>query len=266
MKIIAVDDETRSLNTLKAAIEKAIPNVNAQYFKYAPDALSAVENGFFPDIAFLDVEMPDMSGLVAARRLKSISPEINIIFVSGFPQYAMDAIHLRASGYILKPACAENIKAEIQNLRNPIKDDMTKKLKIRTFQNFDVFKDGKLVEFNRSKSKEILAYLVDRGGTSASYSEIAAILWEDGIYDRSRQKQIQVYIHGMIKNLAGVGADDVIIKNRLGIAIDTEKVDCDSYRFMQGDTSAINSYRGEYMSAYSWAEFANAAFLKMSNI
>ena len=48
---------------------------------------------------------------------------------------------------------------------------------------------------------------------------------------------------------------DLILKNRQGILLNTKIVDCDYYRFLEGDTRAINSFTGQYMSAYSWAEF-----------
>jgi hypothetical protein len=52
-----------------------------------------------------------------------------------------------------------------------------------------------------------------------------------------------------------VGIKDLILKNRQGILLNTKVVDCDYYKFLEGDTRAINSFTGQYMSAYSWAEF-----------
>ena len=45
------------------------------------------------------------------------------------------------------------------------------------------------------------------------------------------------------------------MKNRQGILVNTHIVDCDYYRFLEGDVRAVNSFTGQYMSAYSWAEF-----------
>jgi hypothetical protein len=72
-----------------------------------------------------------------------------------------------------------------------------------------------------------------------------------------------------IKKLYGVGparaaayatmgiytVKDLILQNRQGILLNTKIVDCDYYRFLEGDPRAINSFTGQYMSAYSWAEF-----------
>ena len=54
--------------------------------------------------------------------------------------------------------------------------------------------------------------------------------------------------------LKDAGAEDVIVRGRDEIAIVPESVDCDYYRFLDGDPDAVNLYRGEYMSQYSWVE------------
>ena len=88
-----------------------------------------------------------------------------------------------------------------------------------------------------------------------AYPELAAVLWESGEYDRTQQKNLQVYIASLAKSLNAAGVRDLILKSRSGIVVNTSIVDCDYYRFLDGDTRAINSFAGQYMSAYSWAEF-----------
>ncbi len=68
---------------------------------------------------------------------------------------------------------------------------------VNTFGMFDVFVDGELVLFSRSKSKDLLAYLVDRRGGSCKRSEVFSVLWENRTYDRSMQKQLDVIIRSM---------------------------------------------------------------------
>jgi two-component SAPR family response regulator len=166
-----------------------------------------------------------------------------------------EGIDLRMSGYVMKPVTPEAVKVELENLRNPIEWNNEKRIKILTFGNFDVFVDGALLKFERKQAKEILAILVNKRGTSISYSEIASLLWEDEDYDRTKQKNLQVYIASLVKTLQSVDVKDLILKNRQGIILNTKIVDCDYYRFLEGDIRAINSFSGEYMSAYSWAEF-----------
>ena len=106
-----------------------------------------------------------------------------------------------------------------------------------------------------AKSKEILAYLVDKKGTGVTNAELAAILFEEKEYDRSLQKQMQVYISDLMKVLKDAGASDVVIKKYNSLSVNIDTFQCDYYDFLKMDVYAINSYMGEYMINYSWSEF-----------
>ena len=124
---------------------------------------------------------------------------------------------------------------------------------IKTFGNFDIFVDDKVVVFGRARAKELLAYLVDRQGASITRAEAFSLLWEDGFYDRPMQKQLDVIIRNLKDTLAQHGIDDILEMEKGTLRLIPEKVDCDLFRFLEGDLNAIRSFRGEYMSAYSWA-------------
>ncbi len=256
MKVIGVDDEYHALKALERAIKEALPQCEFCGFQNPEEALDFAKHTPI-DIAFLDLEMRTMHGLILAKKLKDIYGLTNIIFVTGYSEYAMDAFQLRASGYIMKPVQISDIKIEVENLRHIPKEN-EKAVVIKTFGNFEVQVNGKPVIFSRSKSKEILAYLVDRGGTGITVRELASALWEDRDYTRSIQQQIQTYITALIGDLKKVGASDVIIRKRNFLAIDVEKISCDLYSYQRGDIHAVNGYRGEYMANYSWGEFTAA--------
>ena len=134
-----------------------------------------------------------------------------------------------------------------------------KPVRIQCFGNFEVFVKGEPLRFLRSKCKELLAFLVDRRGGCCGAAEIADALWEDGIYDRSRQKQFSVIRADLIKSLKLAEAEYILAVNRDSLAVKPEEFDCDYYMMLAGDSVAINSFAGEYMSAYPWAEFTTAA-------
>ena len=254
MNILAVDDEYYALELMKHALEEVAGGSTVYLCRDVRSALqTATENKI--DVAFLDIHMPEKNGIELARELKLINPKVNIVFATGFSEHMKEGIDLRMSGYIMKPVTSEAVKTELENLRNPIEWSNEKRIKILTFGNFDIFVDGNPLKFERKQAKEILAYLVDKRGTSATYPELAAMLWEDEEYDRTKQKNLQVYIASLVKTLHSVDITDLILKNRQGILLNTKIVDCDYYRFLEGDTRAINSFTGQYMSAYSWAEF-----------
>jgi len=254
MNILAVDDEYYALELMKNALTQVAGGATVYLCRDVRSALqTATENKI--DVAFLDIHMPEKNGIELALDLKRLNPKVNIIFATGFSEYMKEGIDLRMSGYIMKPVTPEAVRVELENLRNPIEWSNEKRIKILTFGNFDVFVDGTPLKFERKQAKEILAYLIDKRGTSATYPELAAMLWEDEEYDRTKQKNLQVYIASLVKTLHSVNIMDLILKNRQGILLNTKIVDCDYYRFLEGDTRAINSFTGQYMNSYSWAEF-----------
>lgn len=62
------------------------------------------------------------------------------------------------------------------------------------------------------------------------------------------------FISDLRSVFSAVGEDDVIVRSRDSLAVVPAAIDCDYYRFLNGDANAVNRYHGEYMSQYSWAE------------
>ncbi|MDO4547940.1 MAG: response regulator [Clostridia bacterium] len=261
MRILAVDDERTSLNILGRAIREALPEADLRLCLTISEAFEELANDDnLPDVAFLDIEMPGMTGLELAKLIKVRAPRVNIIFVTGYSQYALDAISMRPSGYVMKPADKQCILAELENLRNPPRRKApAKRIRAQCFGDFELFVDEKPVVFARSKSKEMLAYLVDRRGASCSATKIASALWDDGVYDRARQKLFSTIYADMLKALRLVSAENIIKRSGNGMAVDANAFDCDYYMALQGDMVSVNSFMGEYMAAYSWAEFTTGA-------
>ena len=255
MKILCLDDEPLALKMLQISIEKAKPDAQVTAFSKQKELIAEAEsNGC--DVAFLDIHMRGMTGVEVAKKLKEINPKMNIIFVTGFSEYKGDAMDMKASGYIMKPVTAEEVAAELDDLRFPVIPKKNALLRVQCFGNFDVFKpDGLPVHFERSRSKEIFAYLVHRHGSSCTTREIAAALFEDEPYDKKQQSYLQTLISAMIKSLKKIGAESVIVKSYNALSVNVDLLDCDYYRFQELDAGAVNSYQNEYMRQYYWADF-----------
>lgn len=207
------------------------------------------------DAALLDIEMPGINGLELAKRIKDITPDTNIIFVTAFSQYALTAFSVYPSGYLMKPLQAEELKEAFNNLRTPVqyKED---KMRIQCFGKFEVFFHDEPVVFSRTKAKELFAYLVDLRGAAANTGELCSVLWENSKDEVKCKHYLRNLISDLKKTLRDCHAEDVFICKRNHFAIDTSKVECDYYKYCEKDVTAINSYHGEYMKQYSWAEFS----------
>jgi len=252
-----------ALDSLKRTVESAIAGAKVIGFMKPSEALEYArslkisESSPF-DLAFLDIEMGGMNGLQLAKSLKEIFGKVNIVFTTGYSQYAADAFAIHASGYLLKPITAEAVLEALDYLHHPIVQHKDKKIRIQTFGNFEVFADDIPLRFSRSKTKELIAYLVMRNGASCSNNEIVAVLWESRPDSTALQNQFRHLVFDLRKTLKAIGAENILIRRRGVLAIVPEKVSCDLYDFFAGDTIAVNKFMGEFMAQYSWAEFNNA--------
>lgn len=264
MNMIAVDDEKLALELLEDSIAKAVPDADVHAFRKPDEAVEYVRtNGC--DVAFLDIKMRGMTGLELARRLKDICHEVNIIFVTGYSQYTLEAFRLYASDYLLKPATPDTVTQALEHLRVPVKPKREKTIRLQCFGNFEAFSNDSPVHFQRVKTKELLAYLVDRMGASVTMGELMAVLWEDGADTLSRQSNLRNLISDLRTTLSKAGAENVIRKERNTIAIDCSAVDCDYYDFLHHIPYAVNCYQGEYMAQYSWAEISSVSLTRFIN-
>jgi len=265
MTILATDDERHALNTLMQAIQSAEPDASVVGFGSVDESLEFAKNNRV-DVAFLDIQMPEMNGLLFAMNLKEIDSKTNIVFVTGYSHYALDAMELHPSGYVMKPATKEKVVLELENLRYPVLIESDKRMQVQTFGNFEVFVDGLPLKFVSARAKELFAYLIDRRGTSATPVEIAAVLWEDKPYDKSLRNQIQAAISEMMKTLKEHNLTEIINKSWNQISVDKLKVKCDYYDMLEMIPTAVNAYCGEYMANYSWAEMTAAALSSKLNM
>lgn len=256
MLIYIIDDEPFALKASEQVVRRAVPDADLMTFGSGDDALKHIrKTKQYPDTVFSDIEMPGINGLEFAIRLKQLSPRTRIVFVTAYSEYALEAFRVHANGYILKPMNAMRVQEEVREAsKQESIEAEPETLKIRCFGNFEVFWKGKPLKFARRQTKELLAYLIDRKGASCSIEEIAAALWEDYTNEKNTKTQLRILISDLRHTLANIGQEDLLVRSRGQVAVVTEQLDCDYYRMLKGDMDAVNSYQGEYMAQYSWAE------------
>ena len=255
MKFLAVDDERLALEELESLLREVMPEHAVYACSSAKAAIEFADRDTF-DIAFLDIELGSTNGIFLAKQLKDRQPDMHIIFVTSHSHYAVEAFAIHATGYLLKPLQKEQMQREMTFLYREDKHD--KKVKVQTFGGFEVWVAGERVAFKRKKAKELLAYLIERKGVSVTIREAYAVLFEDAVYDRAAKNYFQTILASLKRTLKEVGAGDILLKSYNSLAIDPDTIDCDYYRFLDGDSKTVNSYRGEFMTQYSWAEFSAA--------
>lgn len=257
MRVVSVDDERFVLEDFLEVLDNMPEISEACGFTDADEAFEYIKNNQV-DVAFLDIHMRGTDGIELAKNIKQIKPDVNIVFLTAYSEYSMDAMKMHASGYLLKPVSEEDVREELKDLRKPVLNDNQKRLKAQCFGNFEIYIDGVPCAFRYVKTKELLAYLIDRRGAYVTNGEILGTLWED--------KEVTASLENYLRNLVGdlravfkeAGLEEVILKKKGMIAILPDAFDCDYYKWMDADTIANNLFTGEYMSQYSWSEYTLA--------
>ena len=272
LHILIVDDEELALKSIINELKIVFPFANICSETKADNAIIKAKElqkkGLEFVYAFLDIQMRGINGIELARQLKIIFPNIKVVFCTAYSEYAIDAWKIYAKGYLLKPIRANKIEETINEMIpdwRELNDTSYKDIRMQTFGNFEVFVKNKPINFEREKAKELLAYLVDRHGASVTTREIASVLWEDIPYDIKLKNRVTTIVTSLKKSLRLYGIEEILIKSWNHLSIDVSKIRCDAYDFEKGDISAINSFHGEYLSNYSWAEFTTGKYVKIIN-
>jgi len=119
MKALIADDEPLLAHSLEAALAEAWPGLEiAAVVANGLEAVQAAER-LKPDVAFLDIQMPGMTGLEAAAEIADRMGEAApaIVFVTAYDQYATKAFEVAAMDYVLKPVRADRLKATVERLK-----------------------------------------------------------------------------------------------------------------------------------------------------
>ena len=257
MTVMIVDDENLTLKMMTKTVGEVLPEAEIHSFQRVRDALEFAGSTAI-SIAFLDIQMRGMNGTELAARLNGLQPHINIIFCTAYDEFKGTAMDLHASGYLMKPVQAEDIRRELSLLRYPIAAEEPRdgKLHIRCFGVFQALYDGKLLPFAYQKTNELLAVLIDKKGALCSFAALEAIMWDD---DSSHMPYLKRLRADLLAATEKLGLDSLILSQRGKIGLNTELIDCDYYDYLAGKPAAVAAYQGVYMEQYSWAEVTNSA-------
>lgn len=249
MNIIIIDDEMAALSTFLYDIIKD-HTITYKLFLSEPHAAIEYVSSHFVDAAFLDICMPEMNGIVLAERLVRVNPAIKIVFITGFAQDTADIkrrIGKNLLGFCNKPYDKDLMRNYIGQIRE--QEQSRRDISIRTFGCFDLFVNDVPVKFSYSKSKELLALLVNKNGAFLPLDEAVAYLWPEkqAGYAKNLYRDAVYRLRMVLRenNLL-----PLITVTRAAVAINKENIDCDYWRYLNGEQV---QFSGSYMPNYDWS-------------
>ena len=207
------------------------------------------------DFAVLDIDMPGMSGMELARRLREIRSDIIIVFATAHPKFAVDALKMKADYVVFKPFDREDIMDVLERAKL-FRQRQKKRYRFHTFGLFDMEVDGSPVRFRSGKAKELMALCVYFNGRPVSIHEIVARLWGDDAADSPENTGYRRAIKELADSLKACGAEEIFLRERGSIRVRMDLAESDYQEFLSGSKEAALKFQGAFMDQYSWAEEA----------
>ncbi len=185
IKAIVVDDEALNTEYICKLIRDA--GLIVQGYTNPYEALENIEV-FKPDVLFLDIEMPEINGLQLAHRIQASGYECEIVFITAYNNYAINAFRVNAIDYLLKPIVVEELMNSIERVKrrrilsSGNKSNANKKIRIYLFGTVSIYVgDGnKPIRWTTTKCAEVIAFmLLQKDGKEISKWKLAEEIWPD---------------------------------------------------------------------------------------
>ena len=252
MKTIIVDDEPMMLKRFQR-LSSDIEEINIVGAFMSPLQALVYAKIHPVELAVLDIEMPQMSGIELAQKLKALYPKMLIVFISAFDDYIGQSNEIGADYYMVKPYKQEVLVQMAQKMAL-LARRLQKPIYIRTFGRFTVLRNGEPLPLV-GKAKEILALVVTKRGKEISNEEIYSTIWENRAYGNVEMKVYYNALKRLRDALQALGLSELLISTTRGQMINTELFDCDYYAYLDKNLSGDERFEGEFLSEYSWGEY-----------
>lgn len=254
MNILIVDDEQLAIDELRSELEDCMEQditfFSANRYK---QAIEIFEKEHF-DIVFLDIEIPGKNGIEVLKKINEISPFTNVIIVSAYSDYAIEAVQNFVSGYLLKPVMKNKLQEALGRLRYPIEDKAL--IDVTCFGDFSVKAIGagrKPLHFKRSKARELFAFLVVEKGSPVSGARICTELWPESFEDEKNKAYVRKLLGDIRQSLAEIDATELLVRDGNQIYLDTELIHCDYYDYLKHEHHGPLPER--FLEEFSWAGY-----------
>lgn len=264
MKTILVDDQLLAMEQFEQECRELEEIELVGKFDNAEDALEYAK-GNLVEFALMDICLPGMDGIELGRELKNINPNIILIYVTGYSNYVVDTLKIKADYCIMKPYDKEDIADAIMRAKL-LSNRFRKRMRVVTFGKFEVYVDEKPVYFGNNKARELFAYCVHREGANVMMDEAIDVLWPDRPYDDRVKRLYRKAVNAIQTVLEELHMENVFVNNRGNCHVERSSMECDLYRYREGempDTQKKVLLKFGYLTDYSWAEYRIQALQKV---
>ena len=210
IKAVLIDDERPALRGLEHLLNNYPMIEISGMFTNPLEAMEKIDK-IEPRVVFLDINMPQLQGIDAASEILDRCPDCDIIFITAYDYYAIEAFELHAMDYVLKPVSAERFDKTVQRIikkqKHTIPQEGEKKLTIRAFGRLRIgWEEQEPVKWRTEKTKELFAFLLHNSGRVIPKDEILEAVYSDVDPEKSVH-QLHNGIYYIRKTLHEYGID-----------------------------------------------------------
>lgn len=270
LRAIIVDDEAPSIKRLRSLLAEHSEIEVCETFLNPLEAVEFIKSNPV-DVAFLDISMPEIKGIELSGLLHEVDASIDVIFITGHDEYAVQAFDVSALDYLLKPVTSERLAKTLGKImkKHDPRDSMTPSVSIHLFNGLKIYADERqreTLKLRSPKTEELLAFLIYK--QNVSREEIIETLWSELEPDKA-WKNLNTTLYYIRKAMSDHSMIPLIQAGRNDVTILTNRIYCDFYEFDQlvkqirrsSNTDinlllkGISLYTGRFLEgkAYEWA-------------
>lgn len=280
MRIIVVDDEKLALSMMEKLLQKYAEHekkpLTIEYYQNPHSALIAASKVNSLELAFLDIELPEMNGFALAEQLLQLHSNLKIVFVTAYERHAIKAFEVNAVDYLLKPVAMERMEVTMKRVLadEKNKEDKQRQAKVTLccFQRIhytDAQASSYYLPWKTLKAQELFAYLIHHRNKTIDRQTLIDLLWPNEELDKaSTQLHTAIYqIRQVIKH-EKLDLRIQFINGGYKLTMGTTLLDIEQWEqqviqqpdllpeTLESHLAIIKSYAGDYLEEhhYLWAE------------
>ena len=196
MNIIILDNHKLIIAEIKRQVLSVLPRAECVCFTKQREAIEHVKKHRV-DVALLDIDMPGLNGIEVAELMCDANPRLNIIFVTGYPEYALQAFTVPVSDFIVKPVSEDALRTSFGKLRFPPEQS------VESYR-YDDVKDAKVLGARLRSIRKERGLSVKELAERIDVSFPTIYRWENG------ERVPDGFNMGKLMNVLGVRMKDVI--------------------------------------------------------
>lgn len=271
MKVMLVDDEPLALQFLETQLHSIGDFKIVGAYQTSRRLMEKIKEKK-PELIFLDIKIGSVNGIELAAAIQEEIPNVPIVFVTGFQEYAVQAFELNALDYIVKPIQKDRLRKTIQRLDTEVQNNASHaSIQINCMPTLQFFHNGEAlpIQWRTSKAKEVFCYLLHHAEKPVRKDVLIEELWKEKEPGKAFT-QLYSTIYVIRKTLsASLPALSLKSSNQCyQLHLGDAKVDVNKWGNQLAQLPVLNEYslhsyqallreyKGDYFSAeaYAWAE------------